>query len=809
MILLVACTRVDSQTPTPVPEEPTATATATPTPSPSPLPPTATPTPGIPTPIPTLTPIPTPEVPWEAIEELRPSIVKVTTEHGSGTGVIVRSPFIGHATIMTNRLIVEGAEAISVITNDGTEYDAKAIEEDEARNLAYIDICCSTSLEALTLDRDAAAFPDSWVFLTGVPADEQELLASPAKIVDVRFEPDTDLEIIETDVAVDPGLSGGLLLNEDGTIAGILTHDYESSVNGVSAEGRGYAISSLTAQRGIETAEFNNHYELEPIYGTEPASVSGKPLDFDAVYGGVLQVAFTRKTLTFSTWEETSGNSFQIAHPQHNMLIQPRTWGAQGDYESDAFFELHGDLATAWRVSPDGLEYIFDLRPGIEWSDGVSLTCADVKWSFDTIRTGEGLRTSPRREFFSAISGISCPDPYTVIFELNWGSSFTPEALALPYNIIRPAHVYGVEIVDGRGLGLLRSKLPVVTSGPFTLARTVKDDRYIFERNADYWDEPLPYLEGIDLRFMATEAIPTALRTGRLHIGIPYGYTEDIADMLIRECPEDMCYVWGSKVASSISPAIFLNQQRAPWNKPAINEAVALAIDNERYISEARNGWAALPTGCGFYPTSFWALPADRCAGIPGYGDVVGTTTPEQDKERAREVLTEAGYGPGSLELSLSVYEVDRADAAAMADDLEDVGIDVTINSLNLGAIYGAWSIGDFDGGVHSFWVNAVDPDVTMRKHFHTYGIFNYNRYSNWDFDILVDQMSRTLDPFERRELAWDAMEIALNGQAKIIVAHSVYVPIVNANVRGFMPAVNYLGAYGPQNRYDHVWLGE
>ena len=144
-----------------------------------------------------------------------------------------------------------------------------------------------------------------------------------------------------------------------------------------------------------------------------------------------------------------------------------------------------------------------------------------------------------------------------------------------------------------------------------------------------------------------------------------------------------------------------------------------------------------------------------------------------------------------------------------MADDLDDVGIDVTINSLNLGAIYGAWSIGDFDGGVHSFWVNAVDPDVTMRKHFHTNGIFNYNRYSNSDFDLLADQMRQTLDPFERRELAWDAMEIALNDQAKIIVAHSVYVPIVNANVRGFMPAVSYLGAYGPQNRYDHVWLAE
>ena len=73
----------------------------------------------------------------------------------------------------------------------------------------------------------------------------------------------------------------------------------------------------------------------------------------------------------------------------------------------------------------------------------------------------------------------------------------------------------------------------------------------------------------------------------------------------------------------------------------------------------------------------------------------------------------------------------------------------------------------------------------------------------------MVDEMSQTIDPEERKQKAWDAMEVALRDQAKIVVAHSTYVPVINKRVQGLMPALNYLSGYGPQNRYDHTWLSE
>ena len=68
------------------------------------------------------------------------------------------------------------------------------------------------------------------------------------------------------------------------------------------------------------------------------------------------------------------------------MLIKPRTWGDRDDFRNQVYFELHPDLAESWEQSEDGRAYTFILRDGVNWSDGVPVTCNDIKWSFDTIR---------------------------------------------------------------------------------------------------------------------------------------------------------------------------------------------------------------------------------------------------------------------------------------------------------------------------------------------------------------------------------------------------------------------------------------
>ena len=114
---------------------------------------------------------------------------------------------------------------------------------------------------------------------------------------------------------------------------------------------------------------------------------------------------------------------------------------------------------------------------------------------------------------------------------------------------------------------------------------------------------------------------------------------------LLQECTDEFCKVYDRAIASSFSPALFLNKTREPWNDPDINTAFALAIDNQKYITTVQQDLFELPSGCGFYPTSEWAMPAARCGQIPGFADVVAPTLEARsvaaaaDKARATQIL--------------------------------------------------------------------------------------------------------------------------------------------------------------------------
>jgi ABC-type transport system substrate-binding protein len=530
-------------------------------------------------------------------------------------------------------------------------------------------------------------------------------------------------------------------------------------------------------------------------------SVSGVPLDPNAKMGGIIQTAEDTEGPTFSNWEEAAGISAYSNHPLLNMLVRPRTWGTEDDYRNNAFFELKPDLATEWEQSADGKAWTFKLRDGVAWSDGVPVSCADVKWSFDSIRTGEGLQRSPRATHFLAVDNIQCPDDLTVVFNLKWPKPAFLEVVGMPYHVIRPEHKYAGNTDP------MRNEPPNPTTGPFILQEWIPGESYTYVRNPDYWDQPLPYLDGIELSILSTTAQVTALRAGRLDIGAPQGYDSGQAENLIETC--QVCRIWPRSIASSISPGIFLNKERQPWNDPAINEAVALAIDNKKYIDVATLGWAVPPTGCGFYPTGVWAMPDDRCAQIPGYGDAFEGGDPAADKERAKQLLADAGYAPGELQVTVRFWSVIQDDAPPIIEDLNAIGITASAEILETARAYQAWTDADFDIGVHSFWVAGLDADIVLYEQFYTGSDRNYNRYSNPEFDRLVDEMSQTIDPEERKQKAWDAMEMALRDQAKIIVGYGSSVPVMNKRVQGLMPALNYLAGYGPQNRYDHTWLSE
>ena len=241
-------------TATPAPANtPTPTASPVPTATPRPTPvPTRTPRP-TPTPRPTSTPVPT-MAPVnrlsEMVKQVRPSVVRIETSSGGGTGVIFETS--GQtAYVITNEHVVQGFGEVEVVVNDRSKYRGTVRGTDRARDLAVISICCGT-FRSLPFGDASGLEPGDEVVAIGYALGlSGEATISRGIVSAIRYDSSFASEIIQTDAAINPGNSGGPMLSLSGQILGINTFRIDASDSGRPAEGLGFAISGTTVQTRI------------------------------------------------------------------------------------------------------------------------------------------------------------------------------------------------------------------------------------------------------------------------------------------------------------------------------------------------------------------------------------------------------------------------------------------------------------------------------------------------------------------------------------------------------------------------------
>ncbi len=146
-------------------------------------------------------------------------------QQGSGSGVIIRQD--GY--IVTNNHVVQGATKIEVTLNNNKTYEAKVIGTDPATDVALIKIDADGLPIVPIADSDKLRLGE-WVLAIGSPLGEQLRGTITAGIVSAkgRSMPNTTGEFkiesfIQTDAAVNPGNSGGALVNKAGELVGINT----------------------------------------------------------------------------------------------------------------------------------------------------------------------------------------------------------------------------------------------------------------------------------------------------------------------------------------------------------------------------------------------------------------------------------------------------------------------------------------------------------------------------------------------------------------------------------------------------------
>ncbi|WP_228852002.1 trypsin-like peptidase domain-containing protein [Aegicerativicinus sediminis] len=165
---------------------------------------------------------------------------------GTGSGVII-SP---DGYIITNNHVIAGSQQISITTNDNKIYEAELIGTDPKTDIAVLKINANDDLPYIIIGDSDQAKIGEWVLAVGNPFNLNSTVTAgiiSAKSRDLTG--NNSQSFIQTDAAVNPGNSGGALVNTKGELIGINTAI--SSQTG-SYIGYSFAVPSNIARKVLE-----------------------------------------------------------------------------------------------------------------------------------------------------------------------------------------------------------------------------------------------------------------------------------------------------------------------------------------------------------------------------------------------------------------------------------------------------------------------------------------------------------------------------------------------------------------------------
>lgn len=393
-------------------------------------------------------------------------------------------------------------------------------------------------------------------------------------------------------------------------------------------------------------------------------------------------------------------------------------------------------LATAWSVSPDGLEYAFSLRPNVKWHDGADFTADDVKFSLLALK-----KVGPRdRISFANIAEIETPDPLKIVVKLAKPTPYFLKALAAAESPMNPRHLYPSDDLDGSP----NNNAPIGT-GPFIFEEWKRGAYISLRRNPNYWRPDRPFLDRIVVKFIGDPAAAAAaLETGEADVSgnVSFSDLERLAGIKsLQIASQRDAYLNNASVLE-------FNLDHPELAKKPVRYAIAHAI-NRDFIREAIYYGQADP------------IRSPIPESLPNYYDAASFDFPF-DPVKANRLLDESGIvrASGGVRFSLRLAFLPGTPFKATADYLRSalgqIGIRVNVVDGDLGTfIKRVYYERQFDLNVNGLGL-LYDPTVGVQRIYWSDGIqhplpyVNAAHYNNPATDELFRQASTEPDEQKR-----------------------------------------------------------
>ncbi len=435
-----------------------------------------------------------------------------------------------------------------------------------------------------------------------------------------------------------------------------------------------------------------------------------------------------------------------IGYIQMSLLYDTLLW-------KDSTGELLPWLAESVERSADDLTYTFELRDGLQWSDGQPCTADDVVFTFEYYARQEALPPPVISQPPQGIAEVQATGTLTVTITLVTPDVTFAEQVAGTIPIL-PMHIWST--IDDPTVP--QDPAVLVGTGAYQLGSYEGDGGpLLYTANDDYF-LGTPFVERIEFSEVGDPF--TALLAGATDAASGNGLR---ADVLAPFTSDDRYGVVTEK--GSTATALYWNLTRgAALADKRFRQACAMAIDRDDLVARLAGG-NGQPGNAGFLG--------------PENPYLAEVTQYDLDVAGANALLDSAGYGEGgdgtrqgpdgaplSYELLVSITDTPVAELISAA--LAQIGVDIRIKSVEAGPqLFGAkFSLG-YDMALLGFPGPSAggpngDPDL-LRRVFSSQAppsLTGASGYVNATFDELAERQRATFDVSERTSIVAEMQQI-------------------------------------------------
>lgn len=408
----------------------------------------------------------------------------------------------------------------------------------------------------------------------------------------------------------------------------------------------------------------------------------------------------------------------------------------EGLYKPDSNGELIPAVAESYELSEDGLVYTFTLRDNVLFHNGETVTAEDVISSFESCAGTDG--EIPLIPAFSNIASIEETDEGIIAITL---SERDPDFMSYVASVKAAIIPAGQTDVDTNPIG----------TGPYKYISRSVQENIKMEKFDEYWGEKA-YIENVTFKVCAdTDSLVMNLNGGSIDMmaHLPVAQAQQLSG--------DFTVLEGTM---NLVQAVYLNQNFEPFQDERVRKALCYAVDRTTILDLVSEGKGEI-LGSSMFP-NFGKYYIPELSDNYNY-----------DPEKAKQLLSEAGYEEGELIFTIVVpsnYPQHVDTAVIIADQLGEVGVEVEIEQVE----WNTWLSSVYSDRQFEATVVGVDASnltaTAMLSRFCSDADNNFVNYNNADYDATYNKAITETDDAAQTELYKECLTILSEDAANVYV---------------------------------------